>query len=118
LRLRAEQRGYKGLSVTKWLSGELSTGLSRSTCQMVAWSILSEFLLPCALSQARSEPLFGKKEGEIEMLTVFGTIFKVVSHLHTLEVATSWLLRGTKALFHSNVGFLGLSALMSHLGLN
>ncbi len=56
------------------------------------------------------------------MLTVFGTIYKVVAHLHTLEVATSWLVKGGKfvfhGLFHSNVGFLGLSALMSHLGLN
>ena len=52
------------------------------------------------------------------MLSVFGTVFKVVSHLHTLEVATSWLLKGTKVLFHSNIGFLGLSSLMSHLGLN
>jgi len=52
------------------------------------------------------------------MLSIFGTVFKVVSHLHTLEVATSWLLKGTKVLFHSNVGFLGLSSLMNHLGLN
>jgi hypothetical protein len=52
------------------------------------------------------------------MLSVFGTVFKVVSHLHTIEVAGSWLIKGTKLLFHSNVGFLGLSSLMSHLGLN
>ena len=52
------------------------------------------------------------------MLSVFGTIFRVIAHLHTLQVATTWLLKGTKVLFHSNVGFLGLSSLMSHLGLN
>lgn len=52
------------------------------------------------------------------MLTIFGTIFKVVSHLHTLQVAATWLIKGAKFLFHSNVGFLGLSSLMSHLGLN
>jgi hypothetical protein len=52
------------------------------------------------------------------MFTIFGTIFKVVAHLHTLQVAATWLARGTKVLFHSNVGFLGLSSLMSHLGLN
>jgi len=52
------------------------------------------------------------------MLSVFGTIFKVVAHLHTMEVAASWFVKGAKVLFHSNVGFLGLSSLMSHLGLN
>ncbi len=52
------------------------------------------------------------------MLSVFGTIFKVVAHLHTLQVAAAWLIKGSKVLFHSNVGFLGLSSLMSHFGLN
>ena len=51
-------------------------------------------------------------------MALFGTIFRVVSHLHTLQVAATWLFKGSKALFHSNLGFLGLSSLMNHIGLN
>jgi hypothetical protein len=52
------------------------------------------------------------------MLSVFTNVWKLVSHLHTFEVAGLWLLRGGKAVFHSNMGFLGLSVLLNHLGIN
>ena len=52
------------------------------------------------------------------MFSIFTTILKVVSHLHTVQIAATWLVKGAKFLFHSNMGFLGLSSLMSHFGLN
>ena len=58
------------------------------------------------------------QRGEKEMFSIFTTILKVVSHLHTVQIAATWLVKGAKFLFHSNMGFLGLSSLMSHLGLN
>jgi hypothetical protein len=52
------------------------------------------------------------------MLSLFTNVYKVVSHLHTMEVAAQWAIKGGRALFHSNLGFLGLSTLLNHIGIN
>jgi len=52
------------------------------------------------------------------MFGLLGAIYKVVTHLHALEVAGTWLVKGGRLLFHSNAGFLGLNVLMNHIGLN
>jgi len=53
--------------------------------------------------------------------TVFSLLngaFRVIAHLHTLEVAGRWLLKGGHALMHSNFGLLGIDRLLSHFGIN
>jgi hypothetical protein len=52
------------------------------------------------------------------MFGLLGSVYRVVAHLHALQVAGSWLVKAGRFLFHSNAGFLGLSALMNHIGLN
>jgi hypothetical protein len=52
------------------------------------------------------------------VFAIFNGAFKVIAHLHTLEVAGRWLLKGGHALAHSNWGLLGIDRLLSHFGIN
>jgi len=44
--------------------------------------------------------------------------FKVITHIHTLEVAGRWLIKGFHVLSHSNWGLLGIDRILSHFGVN
>ena len=44
--------------------------------------------------------------------------FKVIAHLHSLELAGRWLLKGGQAMAHSNFGLLGIDRILSHFGIN
>lgn len=52
------------------------------------------------------------------VFTLFNTVFRLIAHVHTLEVAGRWLWRGVHAIAHSNFGLLGIDRLLSHLGIN
>jgi hypothetical protein len=52
------------------------------------------------------------------MFAIFNGAFRLISHLHTFEVAGRWLVRGGKALMHSNFGLLGIDRILSHFGVN
>lgn len=52
------------------------------------------------------------------MFALFNGAFRLITHIHTFEVAGRWLWRGAKAVSHSNFGLLGIDRLLSHLGIN
>ena len=52
------------------------------------------------------------------MFAIFNTVFRVITHVHALEVAGRWLWKGGQAMMHSNFGLLGIDRLLSHLGIN
>ena len=51
------------------------------------------------------------------MFSILNGLFRVIAHLHTLEVAGRWLIQGGHALMHSNFGLLGIDRILSHLGI-
>ena len=59
----------------------------------------------------------GSHEGGT-VFAIFNTVFRVITHVHALEVAGRWLWKGGQALMHSNFGLLGIDRLLSHLGIN